>query len=242
MTTVNLIEATKVYCSILFNRSSSCLFCGHSQADPICFACLSLLAHLEGPLCRCGLPHPGTPPCQNDHAPLCGRCVRRPPPFTASHSPLRYHFPVDRLIRRYKYRGDLVAERGIEHILRDTPCPWPGMDALCPLPAHWRRRWQRGFDQSQRLATYLSRRWQLPLLTALQRHQSTSRQQGLSRTQRQRNLRHAFTCQQSVTDMRIVLVDDVMTTGSSARAASECLMRHGAREVRVWTLARTPAL
>lgn len=240
MASVNLIEATKVYCRSLFNQSCRCLLCGLTQSSRVCPACLVLLARLEGPLCRCGLPHPAGNPGEELPAPLCGRCLRRPPPFTASQAPLRYSFPLDRLIRRYKYRGDLVAERGIEQLLADTPCPWPDMDALCPLPAHWRRRWQRGFDQSQRLTDRLTGLWEIPSLPALQRQQATPMQQGLSRSQRRRNLRGAFACTRPVSGLKLVLVDDVMTTGSSARAATECLLQHGAAEVRVWTLARTP--
>jgi len=113
------------------------------------------------------------------------------------------------------------------------------MDALCALPAHWRRRWQRGFDQSQRLTDRLASLWGMPSLPALTRQQATPMQQGLSRRQRRRNLHGAFACTRPVTGLKLLLVDDVMTTGSSARAAAECLLRHGATEVRVWTLART---
>ena len=240
MASVNLIEATKVYCSMFFNQSCQCLLCGQTQRSPVCPLCLAMLARLDGPLCRCGLPLPAGDPGNPLPAPLCGRCLKRPPSFTVSQAPLHYRFPLDHLIHRYKYRGDLVAERGIEKLLADTPCPWPEMDALCPLPAHWYRRWWRGFDQSQRLTNRLATLWKIPSLPALQRRQSTPMQQGLSRSQRQRNLRGAFACTRPVSGLRLILVDDVMTTGSSARAASDCLLRQGAAEVRVWTLARTP--
>jgi predicted amidophosphoribosyltransferase len=77
------------------------------------------------------------------------------------------------------------------------------------------------------------------VLPALVRQRATASQQGLSRRQRQRNLRQAFHCQHPVAGLRLILVDDVMTTGSSARAAAQCLLDHGAKDVRVWTLART---
>ncbi|WP_235047192.1 ComF family protein [Alcanivorax sp. P2S70] len=171
--------------------------------------------------------------------PLCGRCVRRPPPFAASHAPLIYSHPLDRLIQRYKHHGDLVCENALEQLLADMPLPWPDTDALCALPAHWQRCWWRGFDQSQRLASQLSRLWQRPLLPALLRQRATASQQGLKRTQRERNLRQAFRCVLPMAGLSITLIDDVMTTGSSARAASRTLLDAGAREVNVWTLART---
>ncbi|MCG8392771.1 MAG: ComF family protein [Pseudomonadales bacterium] len=240
MPAVNLKAATKVYCSIFFDLNVRCLLCGQAPGGLLCHPCLSLLAPIEPPVCRCGLPH-AAPLEDQDEAPLCGRCLRRPPAFSASQSPLQYRFPLDLLIRRYKHHGDLVAERAIEQLLARAPLPWPDTDALCPLPAHWRRRWRRGFDQSERLARRLASLWDRPLLSALQRQRFTPMQQGLSRRQRQRNLRQAFRPVKDVRGLRLVLVDDVMTTGSSARAAADCLLKQGAAEVRVWTLARTPA-
>ncbi|WP_237738801.1 ComF family protein [Alcanivorax hongdengensis] len=148
---------------------------------------------------------------------------------------------MDRLITRYKSRGDLTAERACQQLLQRQVLPWPDADALCPLPAHWRRRWLRGFDQSARLTARLAKQWQRPLLPALQRQRPTPHQQGLRASQRRHNLRRAFRCVQPVTGLHLVLVDDVMTTGSSARAAARCLLDAGARRVSVWTLARTPA-
>ena len=147
---------------------------------------------------------------------------------------------MDRLINRYKHRGNLAWEHFFDQLLTRHPLPWPACDALCPLPAHWQRRWHRGFDQSERLATLLSAHWQRPLLPALRRQQATRHQQGLSRIQRQRNLRNAFLCVLPLQGQHLVLIDDVMTTGSSARAASRCLLDAGAARVDVWTLARTP--
>ncbi|ERP90290.1 hypothetical protein Q670_01540 [Alcanivorax sp. P2S70] len=203
----------------------------------LCAQCTVLLPSLQGPLCRCSLPMPGAN--NSQPPPLCGRCVRRPPPFAASHAPLIYSHPLDRLIQRYKHHGDLVCENALEQLLADMPLPWPDTDALCALPAHWQRCWWRGFDQSQRLASQLSRLWQRPLLPALLRQRATASQQGLKRTQRERNLRQAFRCVLPMAGLSITLIDDVMTTGSSARAASRTLLDAGAREVNVWTLART---
>ena len=140
MASVNLIEATKVYCSMIFNHVCRCLLCGQTQRSPVCPLCLAMLARLDGPLCRCGLPHPAGDPGNPLPAPLCGRCLKRPPSFTVSQAPLHYRFPLDHLIRRYKYRGDLVAERGIEKLLEDghtlplarDGCPVPPARALVP--------------------------------------------------------------------------------------------------------------
>lgn len=237
MPPVNWKAATKVYCRSFFDHFCPCLLCGKMSRSLLCAQCTVLLPSLQGPLCRCSLPMPGAN--NSQPPPLCGRCVRRPPPFAASHAPLIYSHPLDRLIQRYKHHGDLVCENALEQLLADMLLPWPDTDALCALPAHWQRCWWRGFDQSQRLASQLSRLWQRPLLPALLRQRATASQQGLKRTQRERNLRQAFRCVLPMAGLSITLIDDVMTTGSSARAASRTLLDAGAREVNVWTLART---
>lgn len=242
MAPVNFKAATKVYCRLFIDHinPSPCSLCGRAESGSLCPDCLGLLARVTGPVCRCGLPHGDNSIVAADSAPpLCGRCIRQPPPFSASQAPLQYDFPVDALITRYKHRADLTVEPALTSLLADIPLPWPDTDALCPLPVHWRRRWRRGFDQGARLANLMGQYWQRPVLHALARQRSTPSQQGLTRRQRQRNLRQAFGCQHSIAGLRLILIDDVMTTGSSARAATQCLIDHGAADVRVWTLART---
>ncbi len=107
---------------------------------------------------------------------------------------LRLGLPLslDRLLNAYKHRGRLTVERALETLTRAQPLPWPEADLICPLPAHWRRRWWRGFDQAERLAASLGRRWRRPVVPVLTRARATRHQQGQSRATRVRNLRHAF--------------------------------------------------
>ncbi|MBL4713987.1 MAG: ComF family protein [Alcanivorax sp.] len=218
-----------------FDLAEPCLLCGRRSTRGLCRLCTGELRDggaLYDPLCRCGLP--GT-----DGGALCGRCLRRPPPFTTTYCHWIYQFPLDRLINAYKHKGCLPAERALEPLLREQPLPWPDAEVLCPLPAHWRRRLARGFDQAERLALILARHWRRPVAPLLLRHRPTGHQQGLGRTERVRNLRHAFLARPGARYRRILLIDDVMTTGTSARAASRALLEGGAKEVRVWALART---
>lgn len=240
MNAVNQNAIAKVYYRSFIDRLSPCPFCGLHTRAAVCVDCLALLAGPCGSLCRCGLPFPGRSWATGPEPPLCGRCIRRPPAFSASFSPFWYQFPLDRLINRYKHRGDLFAERALQHLIASMPAPWTPIHGICALPSHWRRRWWRGFDQGERLARMLSVHWNKPLLPALTRPLATPHQQGLSRGQRRRNLQRAFRCRLNVSGLHLVLVDDVMTTGTTARAASQCLRRAGADSVRVWTLARTP--
>ena len=198
---------------MLFDLAEPCLLCGRRSPQGLCRLCAGELRDggaLYDPLCRCGLP--GT-----EQGGLCGRCLRRPPPFTSTYCHWVYQFPLDRLINAYKHRGCLPAERALEPLLREQPLPWPDAEVLCPLPAHWRR----------------------PVAPLLLRHRPTGHQQGLGRAERVRNLRHAFLARPGAQYRRILLIDDVMTTGTSARAASRALLEGGAKEVRVWALART---
>lgn len=221
---------------MFIDLSEPCVLCARPGADGLCDPCFALLdseLRLPAPHCRCGLPTPGVA-----SASLCGRCLARPPPFSAVHAGRRYDFPLDRLINAYKHQGRLSLERALLALAEPAPGPWPGADLLCPLPAHWRRRLARGFDQAERLARGLGRRWRQPVAPLLWRRHATPRQQGLGRAQRARNLRQAFVAASAAQGQRVLLIDDVITTGSSARAASQALLEAGAREVRIWALAR----
>ena len=240
MSPVNLNATTKVYRRLFFDHLNQCLLCGSRHTNLVCIDCQALLHPLPVAQCRCGLPFSvANPHCEEtDNPPLCGRCVRQPPGFSASTALYPYQFPLNLLIQGFKYHGKLVNERALQQLIGGASLPWEETDQLCPLPVHWQRRWRRGFDQSERLAHLLGRRWQRPVVNALARRRATPHQQGLSRHQRQRNLRHAFHCRADVRGQHIVLVDDVMTTGSTAREASQVLLKAGAASVRVWCLAR----
>ena len=97
----------------------------------------------------------------------------------------------------------------------------------------------RGFDQAERLATALAAHWRRPVVPLLRRQRATRPQQGRSRAWRVRSLRHAFRALPASRGRRVLLVDDVITTGASVRAATHALREAGAEEGRVWALART---
>lgn len=115
-------------------------------------------------------------------------------------------------------------------------------DALTPVPLHWRRQWQRGFNQSEALAGALSRRTGIPTIRALRRVRPTAAQAGLSNAGRRRNVAAAFASRERSRELlagkRILLIDDVMTTGSTAAACALALKRAGAARVALLTVAR----
>jgi ComF family protein len=113
---------------------------------------------------------------------------------------------------------------------------------IAAVPLHWRRHWRRGFNQSELLAKLYARELNIRLFHGLKRSRYTRNQQSLNAVQRKQNLRKAFQLsgETSIADQRIALVDDIMTTGATAREVSQTLLNAGAAEVHVWVLARTP--
>lgn len=240
------MSARKVYKRSIIDLSSlgSCVLCRH-PADlhaGLCRSCHATLQPAPALACRCGLPLPGATHLEDDTQtlPLCGSCLARPPAFARVCCAHSYAFPLDQLFNRYKHRRQLSAERALEHLwLAALPFPGPLPDALVPMPSHWRRQWWRGFNPATRLAHAASRRLGVPLLAALHRNRATPRQQYLGAARRERNLRGALTVIRPVAGLSLALVDDVVTTGSSAREASARLVAAGAAQVQVWALART---
>ena len=114
-------------------------------------------------------------------------------------------------------------------------------DLVVPVPLHSRRRRERGYNQSELLARSLSRQLALPCHQELIRTRSTLPQVGLTDSQRQENVRNAFRCRDAgrISKQRILLIDDVMTTGATVASAAKALMDGGALRVSVLTVART---
>jgi len=115
------------------------------------------------------------------------------------------------------------------------------VDLIVPVPLHWRRRWTRGFNQTELIADQLGAALSTPVaMRALRRTKATTAQQRLDARTRARNLRGAFTLHQPVAGLRVALVDDVVTTGATATELTKLLLKGGATTVELWALARTP--
>lgn len=218
-----------------------CLLClapSHHHQE-LCAACRDELPWLGHCCLRCALP------LNSPDARLCGHCLRRPPRFEHCLSALRYQFPCDQLLVNFKYHrqlasGRLLAQLWLQHCRDPAGSHRPQL--LVPIPLHWRRRWTRGYNQSLLLAQHWGDALSLPVCSALRRGRHTPPQQGLNAAQRRRNLRDAFTLQHpsSINGRHIAVVDDVLTTGTTANAAAAILLAAGARRVDIWCLARTP--
>lgn len=196
--------------------------------------------------------------CQNCALPLttdsgyCGQCLSYPPAFSRCLIPFAYIYPLDRLIHRYKYRRQLTEGRALTNLLaehlracyrEENELRLP--ELIIPVPLHWTRRLARGFNQTEVMGWQLARELQIPIDSRLcKRRRRTLAQRGLSREKRRNNLHSAFELRlggEALLKGRcIALLDDVVTTGSTARALSALLINAGAEEVQIWALARTP--
>lgn len=172
---------------------------------------------------------------------VCGACLRRPPPFDAAYAAFRYAWPADRLLQQFKFHGHLATGRALALALADylalrhAEAP----DLIVPVPLHRRRLARRGFNQAAELARVLGPAFGAPVRPlALRRVRATVSQRGLGGAARRRNLRGAFRCTGAVAGLHVALVDDVVTTASTASEIARSLRRAGAARVSVYALAR----
>lgn len=175
---------------------------------------------------------------------MCGACERslpRAPRERRYRAAFAYAFPVDRLILRFKFAGDLALGRWLALRLAGAVRGEPRPDLLVAPPLARRRLHRRGFNQAHEIAKAIGRELGVPVAhRGLARRRETAAQSKLSRAQRRANLRGAFECRLDLRGRRVAVVDDVLTTGATADALASVLRSRGARHVAVWVVARTP--
>jgi len=156
------------------------------------------------------------------------------PPFLSVNAVGVYETGLRKAVHRFKYEGVHDLDRPLGNLLFQTMETTPAPDLVVPVPLHPQRLRQRTYNQSLLLARELAGHLSRPVSTdLLHRVRDTPQQQGLRARERAKNLRHAFVCQRPLDGERILLVDDVMTTGATATACSQVLLNAGASEVRV---------
>ncbi len=207
----------------------------------LCAGCQEGVRFLDSPLCpRCGIPFATRGGA--DHA--CGACITHPPPFAAARGALLFDGAARGLVHRFKYerRVHLVRPLGLLTTRQlSSFAAASGGQLVVPVPLHARRLRQRGFNQALLLGEYLARSWRLPLARHdLHRTRWTEPQINLSAAERSANVRGAFAVADAgrIEGKRIILVDDVFTTGSTVAECSHTLRRAGAESVVVITAAR----
>ncbi len=231
--------------SLSFFYPEICQICGTSRAGPadgfVCGQCWENVHFIRAPFCeRCGLPFEGEITVSFE----CRNCGEMDLQFSKARSAVAARGMVLEIIHRYKYQRALWFEPFLADLLIRQAVPvlqrekW---EMIVPVPLHPAKHNQREFNQAERLGRRLAARTGLVLQTdALQRRTDTRSQTRLSRQERAANMRSAFVVSDpaSVRGRRIVLVDDVFTTGATTSACARVLKSAGAREICVWTVAR----
>jgi len=212
----------------------------------LCLRCRGRLRPHRPGCPRCGAPYPGG----RRGAEPCAACRRRAPGYRRCLAPWCFAPPLDAVFHHLKFRrrgdlGERVARPLAAWLRQRRVVETERLDLVVAVPLHPLRRLRRGYDQAVRLARPLARHLDLPTATALRRVRSTPPQTTLHREARRANLEGAFAVRRSwrrrLAGRRVLLVDDVATTGASLDAAARALRRGGASVVVAVAAARTPA-
>ncbi len=227
----------------------ACQICGCERARPedgyVCPPCWSkpgAIRFLRPPYCqKCGLPYDGEVTAEF----VCANCHDVRLHFDFARSATIATGLVRDVIHRFKYQRQLWFEPFLADLLMREMRPWLATagtwDCLIPVPLHPHREREREFNQSRRIAGAISRLTGVPCVPhALQRTRATETQTALSRDERAANMRKAFAIGRAfpLNGRRVILIDDVFTTGATTSACARVLRAAGAAEVCVWTVAR----
>jgi ComF family protein len=200
-----------------------CVLCGARGQPP----CVDLCA-----ACEASLPVAEQP------------CLVGPAPLQRIFAPFAYGHPADHLVHALKYRGQLAVARVLGGLLGqrvELAGLAAGVDIIVPVPLHPQRHAERGFNQSHEIARWVVQRLRCRLdATLAVRQRDTHPQVGLSGDERRRNLQGAFAADARVRGLRIALVDDVLTTGTTLCELGRTLQAAGARTVEAWCVERAP--
>ncbi len=175
-----------------------------------------------------------------DEHDLCTICRESLVNFDCVYSFGSYEGTLRNLIHQLKYGKVETLARPLAALLARALPVDERFDLIIAMPMHWRKRWERGFNQAELLARPVARRYGLSLSTNLRRARYTKAQAGLSEAQRRENLKHSFLVRspEQIANKHILLVDDVFTTGATLRAAAAALKAAGAARISALTLAR----
>jgi len=222
-----------------------CRVCGEKLCKttriPVCDRCI----HAPEPIAAefycvaCRTPFLNRSPL--DESGRCALCRLGASGFDAVYTFGSYEGVLRKLIHLLKYQRIRSLSRVLGDYLRRALPIEQRFDVIVPIPLHWKRRWRRGFNQSALLARQIARRYDLPVSRIVWRKKATAAQAGLTNAKRRDNVRGAFAIRRGVRldGKRILLVDDVLTTGTTAAACARALKRAGAAHVTVLAVART---
>ncbi|HHO47051.1 MAG TPA: ComF family protein [Desulfobacteraceae bacterium] len=221
----------------------ACLACGRrlplDRLPLLCDDCHPLMPFIRSPRCPCcGLPYARG----EDH--LCGVCLAKPYSFSLARAALAYQPPAASLIGALKFQGLMTGVASLANLAVNSPGfrELSAPDLILPVPLHPKRLRRRGFNQALVLARFcFPGRGRIIDAFTLTKISPTVPQTQLSGTERRRNISGSFSVKQpqKVKNKKILLIDDVFTTGSTVNECARILRRAGADRVEIFTLART---
>jgi len=213
--------------------SQACFICGMKSRDGLlCGGCLDELPALPIEHCpQCAVPAAG--------GQYCGACLTHSPHYDATRAAFEYRFPLEPMVIALKYHAQLPIAPFLARMMMEAIEPVEA-DCIIPLPLHPKRLAERGFNQSAEIARCISRGWGIPMmLDACERDRYTQPQASLTGSDRHGNVRGAFRGTRDLAGLHVVVVDDVMTTGSTLDEVARVLKARGASRVTNLVAART---
>ncbi len=255
---MNLTRFCSVVLDTLFGERQFCPACGRSgSAQAFCNECMARIPRVSSPACSvCGTPLRGAASAGGEneerHAPsdtprgaprVCAGCRFTHRYFACARAPAVYEGAAREHVHDLKYRARVEIVPALSRMMatcaiRQAMADW--CDCVVAVPLHPHKLARRGFNQAELLAGAVASLLGAPLIPgALSRRESTGTQTFLDRQNRQDNVRHAFTCDEpgAVAGRRVLLVDDVLTSGATADGCARGLLRSGASGVKVLTFA-----
>lgn len=212
-----------------------CLGCAHGLevGQYFCANCLAELKLIINPCSLCGLENKTS----GNH---CTTCLHKPPEWQKLVAPMNYQGLARDLLIQLKFSQSLhLASSLVNAVVHHFQASKPAPQVLFPVPLHRKRLFSRGYNQAFEIARSLSHLLDIPVDTgALRRTRETDSQTGLSASQRQKNIRNAFDYQASRSWSHVAVIDDIITTGSTAGEITRVLHRGGVQNVEIWGLAR----
>ena len=241
------MELAQKLLSALF--PSRCILCLQTMQESaihqrveICLSCYQALPHNDNFCTRCALPLAD----DIENKVLCGRCIKRLPQFDYSLSLFRYEGEIIKLIHQLKFGEKISYARSIGEMLlflfEDVSLPEQSKpDCIIPVPLHKKRLRQRGYNQSTEIARVISRKTGIPIAhDVVKRERNTTMQTGLKAKERHKNIRGAFNIIERKNYKHVLIIDDVVTTGSTVNELAKELKKNGVDKIGVLSIARAP--
>ncbi len=235
---MGIVSRLKLVSSIFFQNG--CIVCGRATTSMICADCSNSIRYVQEPFCtRCGKPFTS----DSGISHICYDCIKGKNKFTMSRAAFEYNGAIVKLIHRFKF-GDQVNVLSFfsDEIFKlyQVHYSTESINAIIPVPLSLRRLKHRSYNQTQLLAAQLSKKLSIPVFPqVLEKIKETPPQSRLSAEKRQENVKDAYkvTDRVSLKGKKVLLIDDVITTGATVNACTKALMRAGIKQVYVVAIA-----